>query len=1154
MLRHLSLCLLTGLVASAQLNTGTITGVVLDPSGAVIPGAEIVLTSEQTSATMKALSNESGNFTIPGVVAGSYTLRVGSKGFQSVERKGLVVSSNEYLPAGNITLQPGSTTEVISVTASRAVVHTASAENSALLDSKQMSTLLTRGRDVLSLLRVLPGVSQNSDPNSLGSEIGSGAPNIGGLRTTDSTVSVDGMVSSDSDNVNVSITAVSMDAVEEVKVLVNNFQAEYGRNAGAQVSVISKAGTKEFHGSASWFKRHEMFNANNFFNNLNGLPKPVYRYNTFTGTLGGPLTIPGFLNKSKEKLFFFYAHEHWLAREPQGLSRTTMPTTLERQGNFSQTTNQNGSLIVVRDPGNGQPFAGNVVPAARLNPLGQAMLNIFPQPNFLNRAVSLGAYNYQFQDIRNLPKRLDQIKVDYNATAKDRFAFRNRDWKQSSQGFTAIAGWSSNWDHYNNTYSKIERSALLNYTRTVSPNILNEFVVGGRVIFEGAPKPTTEQAAPVLKATKGLQNLRQLYPGANPDNYLPVMTFGGVVGAPTIGYDNRWPINAGDTRWSIGDNATWTRGKHIMKAGLYYEFNLSDEGIAGNCFTGCFDFGADANNPLESGFAFANAALGNFRNYSESSKRNFRGGQNYTFEFFAQDSWKVSRRLTLELGLRVSIFSPWVLQPGQEGVAWVKEAYDPAKRIQLYRPVLSGGRRLGQNPITNEIVPAVLIGAIVPGVGNPFNGMVAGSDPSVPPGWQNKPAPQLGPRFGFAYDVFGNGRTALRGGFGITRQTQINSAYANAGVNAAPPIVLQPNIFYDSIANVFTGTSSNAGYLFPPGSVRSFERNYHPTGVYNYTLNIEQKVGFESVLSVAYVGNVARNLNMNRNLNTLPYGTRFQPWAQDATSPGRPLPDTFIVPYPGLQTISAMENSGMSNYNSLQTTLTRRFSRGLQFGGAWTYAKAMNLSDTPANMPVYRNARELLYGKAGYDQTHILVINFTYDVPKVSKFLPGAPSRLVLDNWQIAGFTTMASGFPCGVGFTTVDNADITGGGDASRINVRDLALLPRGERSFSRWFNPSVFSRPARGDFGNAPKDVYRGPGISSWDISIFKNFPLRSETRLIQFRSEFYNMFNHTQFSGVDSTARFDAAGTQVNTRLGQVTGARSARVIQFALSFKF
>lgn len=1141
--------------AFGQPNTGTMVGVVLDSSGASVLGAEVKLTSEQTGDIRTTLTTESGNFTIPGLRPGKYTLRASLAGFQAVERKSMTVGSNEYLSAGTITLQPGSTTEVISVTASTAVVQTASAENSSLLDTRQMSTMLTRGRDVLSLLRLMPGVSQNSDPTSLGSEIGSSAPNIGGLRNTDSTVSVDGMVGSDADNVNVNITTVSMDAVEEVKVLANNFQAEYGRNAGAQVSIISKSGTQEYHGSASWFKRHEMFNANNFFNNLNGLPKPIYRYNTFTGTLGGPLVIPKLFNTRRDKLFFFYSHEQWLAKEPQGIQQTTMPTALERQGNFSQTVNQNNSLIVVRDPATQQPFPGNIIPANRISSVGQAMLDLFPMPNFLDRNISRGAYNYQFQDIRNLPKRLDQVKLDYNVTAKDRLSGRYRDWIQSSKGYTAIAGWSSNWDHFYNAYSKTERSAVVNYTRTITPYLLNEFVFGGRIMGEGTPKPTEAEAASVLRSANGLGNLKQFYPAANPDNYIPTMTFGGVVGAPTVGYDNRWPINAGDTRWTFSNNMTWTRGRHNIKGGFYYEYNLSDEGIAANCFTGCFDFTADANNPRESGFAFSNAMLGNFRSYSESSLRNFRGGRNYLFEFFVQDSWKVNHRLTLELGLRMSAFSPWRMQPGQQGAAWVLERYDPAQAVQLYRPGFdAAGRRIAINPVTGAQAPAVAIGAIVPDVGDPYNGMVLGDDARVPAGWQNNPGLTPGPRFGFAYDVFGNGKTAIRGGFGITNQTQINSAYANSLVNAAPPIVLQPNIYYDSIDNVFGSSGApSGGYLFPPGTVRTFELNYKPASVYNYSLNLQQNIGFDTVVSVAYVGNLGRHLLQNRNLNTLPYGTRFQPWAQDATSPGRPLPDTFLVPYRGYQAISALENSGISNYNSLQVTANRRFSRGLQFGGAWTWSKAMNYSDSPANMPLYRDPREFLYGKAGYDQTHILVVNFTYDVPKIAR-LTNSVGRFILDNWQIAGFGSMASGFPGGVGFTTVDNADLTGGGDGNRINVNGKAQLPFGERTFNRWFDPTVFSRPARGDFGNAPKDVFRGPGINSWDISLFKNFPVFSESKLIQFRAEFYNMFNHTQFSSVDSTARFDAAGNQVNTRLGQVTGARSPRVIQLALSFKF
>jgi hypothetical protein len=588
-----------------------------------------------------------------------------------------------------------------------------------------------------------------------------------------------------------------------------------------------------------------------------------------------------------------------------------------------------------------------------------------------------------------------------------------------------------------------------------------------------------------------------------------------------------------------------------VKAGFYYEFNISDEGDAANCFSGCFNFGADANNPLNANYAFANAALGNFLSYSESSIRNFRGGENWLLEWFVQDSWRVSRRLTLELGARFSSFSPWMMRKNQKGAAWVQERFDPRKAVVLYRPARdAANRRVAQNPLNGAFAPAVYIGALVPGVGDPINGMVTNADTTYPSGWQKNPGMQAAPRFGFAWDVFGNGKTAIRGGFGITKQTQINSAYANNLVAFAPPVVVQPTIYYQNIEQL----AQQTGVLFPTNSVRTFELNYKPASVYNASLGIQQNVGFDTVVSVSYVGNRGKHLQQNRNLNTLAYGTRFLAASADTTNPGRPLPDSFLVPYVGYQTVQTLENSGLSNYNSLQVTGNRRFSKGLQFGAAWTWSKVMNLSDGPANIPMFLSSRTWLYGKAGFDQTHMLVLNYQWDIPGASKQMPGRLTRLVLDNWQLSGFTTFASGFPAGMSFTTTDNADITGGGDGSRLDVKGKAQLAHGERTFARWFDPTVFARPARGSAGNAPRDVVRGPGMNNFDISLFKNFPLGAESRIMQFRGEFYNAFNHTQFSGIDTTARFDVAGNQVNSRLGQVTAARSARVIQFALTFRF
>ena len=1135
--------LLTSATSWAQVS-GRLSGTVTDPTGQVIVAAEVTITNAGTSEQRVVQSNEAGNFVFAALPPAVYSISVQSEGFQSYEQTGIIISADQALALGSIPLSIGAVTETVTVAAEGAAVETDSAGVNALLTSNQMDGLMQRGRDIVALLTVLPGVAQVANSDALGGNWGSRTPNFSGAKNGWNNFMLDGMPGNDIDDTTTFHVSVSMDAIQEVSVKSTAYQAEYGRVPGAQVNIISKSGTNEFHGSGYWFKRNEVLNANSFDNNRFGSPKPPYRFDTIGGVLGGPI--------QKDKMFFFVSREDWRIQKPSRRHRATVPTAMERQGDFSGSVEQDGTLIQIRDHMTGMQFPNNVVPSHRIHPAGQGILNFMPNPTDQGLFASQGI-NYTELSPSAHPKGQWQFKVDYVPTPNDRITFRPRFWNadiQAQRESVAFNAFNDSIFKQAHHYEYINKNLQGIYNKTLSPTLVNEFRLGLGLSRESGALNDDFQLDNLRKDNyPGLASLGQLFPSANPLNLVPRMQFGGVPNGPVVDYDRRTPIAAHDERVVLSNNMSWFKGDHTIKAGFYWELNYASEGPRSSdpSHMGNFDFRRSNLNPLDSNHPFATAILGDFYSYSESSGQTEGLSASYTLEWFVQDTWKVTPKLTLDVGVRFSSFTPWRLREN-EGSAFAVSEYEPSSAPFLYQPYrYAYGPRMAINPFNQEVFPAPYIGATIPGQGERLNGLIVGDGSTdYLHGYRERPAIQPQPRLGFAYDPFGKGKTAVRGSFAVQSQAIMGAQGSMWTVTTSPPILESPNIYFSNM-DTFLGAGQA---LFPPG-VQAFQPEFDPPLVYQWSFGVQQDIGAGTVLDVSYVGNSGRRLYTRRELNTLPPGTRFLDSSQDATT-GRPLPDNFIRPFRGYSSIAYQENTSYSNYNALQVSLNRRYTRNFQYGVAYTWSKAMGLGDHDRDwVPQFRGAREYLYGKLEFDQTHMFVANYLWSLPNARVFADNPAAEAIFHNWEIAGIITMASGFPRGVSFSYTDGVDRWGGGDLPRANMVANPIISN--KNFDRWFNTESVAGPAAGDFGNAPRDVFRGPGLNSWDITVYKYFPITESARF-RFAMEAYNMFNHTQFSGVDSNARFDASGAQINGNFGRITSARGPRVMQASLRFEF
>ncbi len=1165
------LAFLFSLSVRAQTISGTITGSVVDPSGAVVPDAQIALTNDLTQEMRQDMTNAQGDFVFAALQPGSYSLVVQKDGFQTVRKTGLQLQTNQRLAVDKISLTVGQTSQSLTISAESSPINRESADIAPELSQTQLQNIPVVGRDVMALLRVLPGIgtiptnfagelTQNNPTGSgasNGGQYGSFTPNVGGFRLFWNTVMVDGQVGSNPDFPGLFMSAMSMDAVSEAKILSQNYTADYGRNPGPTIILVSKSGTSNFHGSLYYYNRNEAFNANDFFNNRDGLPKPLYRFNTEGGTISGPIFIPKLFNTKKNKLFFFYAEEHWQTKLPQGIQQLTVPTALERAGNFSQSYDQAGNLRIITNPSTQAPFPGNIVPTTMINANGQKMLNLMPLPNVLNPAITQNEYNYQWQDTCDIPKRLQTLKIDYHPTDKDTISALPRRWWSDTRAYTCnTIGYGGDLPIFYNHYHYSTDSIVVNWIHTLTPNMVNEFGTGFTGEKEqGLPeaiggKTKSNYFDSILRSTVGFTT-PQLYPEANEYGFLPQAFFNnvpGITGSPSITADPRLPDNQGYERFHLTDNFTWIKGPHTMKFGLYFERNWSTDGPHADCFSGCFDYTASPNNPLNSGWDFANAVLGNFNQYSESNTRLPYQARNKIYEWFGQDTWKVTHNLTLTFGVRFSWATPWYVGKGT-GAEFYQSAYNPADVPPFYRPALGpDGSEVAVNPTTGQLAPAAYIGAFT----GPFNysGMKLSSDPSVPAGFREQHSVQTAPRFGFAWDPVGTGKTVIRGGFGVLKEnTPTYNSYFWSMVSN-PPVQIEPQIFYGNMDNLL----QSSGLVFP-SSTSAIQSPDKIPSLYNFSFSVQRQIGQNMLADVSYVGNVARHLIQSVNVNEVPYGSQFLPQNQDPVA-GTPLADNFFRPYPGYGSLSTIVNGGTSNYNSLRVSLNRRTANGIFFTMAYTWSRAMGTGSNDGDtLATYQSWRVWNYGPTFFDQRHMFVGTFNWALPRASKLWPNPIIKAIFDNWQLSGVGTFATGLPQPINLGTINNENISGGGDGARVVITGPITLSHGERSFDQWFNTSSVALPAIGTAGNASVYPFYGPGQCNIDGTIMRRFPLGSEQRALEFRTEFYNAFNHTQFQAINNNATFDpTTGEQVNATFGQVVATRAPRVIQFSLRFEF
>ena len=1120
----------------AQVTSGTIFGRVQDATGAVINDASVTISNPANGLTRKVTTSDSGEFVAPNLLPGTYTIAVEAKGFKKLESQGFVLSAADKLSAGELVLAVGAATDEVTVTADAGQIQlqSNSGERSDLITSKQLNDVALNGRNVLDYMKLVPGVSGMVDGHASGTG-GIDGFNVNGTRANQHEYTIDGASNVDTGNNGGTHVTINTDAIDEVKILTSNYQAEFGKAAGGQIAITTKGGTNQWHGNGRFFHRNEGLNANEWFNKqnelLNSAPnKPyIYRYNYVGYQVGGPI--------KKDKLFVFWSQEFYRQLIPIGGTTTFYtPTDLERQGDFSQsvvpTPGPNNTTIpqpIVIYDSNGNPFPGDKIDRNQLTTAQQAVfdniskiLSLYPEPNVPGFGTNGFNYNYSTALSYSNPRREDIFRADYQLNASNR----------------VFARWIHNSDHLQAPFSPgglgaVDCLAAINFPggciqdhpgwnlsvnlmSTITPTLLNEFAVGPSV----TKSLVTGSNGNISLAKNGV-TLPLLYP----TDTLPDMGFSGLNNT-NFGwsYLGSMPWHQANTTINVNDNLTWVRNKHTLKFGIFYQRNRKDQIAWGNVNGQLgFDTGptATATCPANTqcGDPYASALLGAFNSFDQSTARPLGKFRYNQLEFYAQDTWKVTNRLTLDYGMRF---------------AWVPPQYDVNNQIALF------------DPASYDSTKAVKVdtgGNIIPGSGNPLEGMRFVSDKTLPKGGWDDRGIMPEPRFGFAYDPRGSHKTILRGGFGMMHDRVQGNLIFNPVFNN-PAIVQTAQVAANNIANLPSlGASFGTGVL---GGVVGANRDGKVPTVYSFSLGVQQEIGKGTTLDIAYVGTQSRHLVTSHDINAVPYGFAFTAAAQDPNACGwngtvgadpylmpeytaagysysgicalghGSSTDAALVPYKGYGQIPYLNFDGTANYNSLQASLQRRFSKGLTLGAVYTWSHSLTTANSDQDTQDPFNTRLLDYRSASWDRRHVFAANYVYDLPNLTKRFNG-PKWLsyITDHYELSGVVNVSSGAPIDVSNNWQGEPGAQTGGNMWGARPLFYTL-----DSHQQAIYPTI-GAPIR-----ASRDVLRTGGLWTSDTSLFKNIPLGSnEARYLQLRLEAFNIFNHPNF--IDKNYGFSENG---------------------------